>query len=85
MTPFEVTPFEASAQELLLLSLFAIPAAALCYYRRNIWPATFAICWALASILTPADVPSTILLCLVLFACFFAGKAHGSQPLLRPR
>ncbi len=72
--------FSVSATEVLLIVAFAISAWVL-FLRRSrytVWLTAAAICCALASVTTPADLASTILLSVVFFGCFFVGTKYRS-------
>lgn len=72
--------FSISALELVLVIVLA--ASALAAYLRRLavtrWMVAAAVCFALASLLTPADIASTLLIGTVFLACFAVGTIQRS-------
>ncbi|MGI9473966.1 MAG: hypothetical protein ACR2NZ_20650 [Rubripirellula sp.] len=65
-----------SPLELIAVFGIAIPALILFWIRdpRWRWFASLAACIGVAAVLTPADIVSTLILSVVLFATFLAGR-----------
>ena len=70
--------FSIGVLELVLTLVFAVVAFGL--YFRGVsaarWLFALAGCFALASVLTPADIASTLLFAIAFFGSFYLGTKH---------